>query len=79
MPEPTDPPTEVRLVNGRPRAFRRHGRPYVVTRIERSRPSAADWWLVEAVGAGGQAALYDVHIDAHGAALVTPHGESSAA
>lgn len=101
MPEPTGSLTDVRLVDGRPRAFRWRGRPYVVTRVERSWPSTVEWWradhaapdrtnppatgadlphwLVEAVGPGGEPGLYDVHINADGATLVTPHGRSSAA
>ena len=44
MPEPTITHADVRLVDGRPRAFHWRGSPYVVTRIERSWPSGADWW-----------------------------------
>ena len=85
MPEPTITHADVRLVDGRPRAFHWRGSPYVVTRIERSWPSGADWWrhdrtmphwLVEAVDPGGHVGLYDVRIDTHGTTLVSAHAEA---
>lgn len=85
MPEPTIARADVRLVDGRPRAFHWRGSPYVVTRIERSWPSTADWWrhdhttphwLVEAVEPGGHVGLYDVRIDTHGTTLVSAHAEA---
>lgn len=95
MPEPMTAPADVRLVDGRPRAFRWQGNPYVVTRIVGSWPSGAQWWrrdhpasgnrpelphwLVEAVGPGGAVGRYDVRIDPHGATLVAAHGETPAA
>lgn len=50
MPEPTITRADVRLVDGRPRAFHWRGSPYVVTRIERSWPSSADWWRTDRAG-----------------------------
>lgn len=89
MSEPTITPADVRLVDGRPRAFRWQGSPYVVTRVERSWPSGAGWWrperpdlpcwLVEAVDPSGRVGRYDVHIDTHGTTLVAAHEEPPAA
>lgn len=88
MLEPVIEPADIRLVEGRPRAFRRHGDPHVVTHVRRSWPTDREWWqntardaeapdlpnwTVEAVDPYGTTGLYDIHIDRYGQAHVSAH------